>query len=62
MKHCNNSNNCEYGHAFRKNVCGYDENLNDCDFCPYLLENWDFIVDRMFKEEIERGGDNATPE
>lgn len=50
MKHCKKSHKCPYGNAFEKNVCAYDENLNEYDVCPYLLENWDYIIDELIKE------------
>ena len=55
MKHCNKSHKCPYGNAFEKNVCAYDENLNEYDVCPYLLENWDSIINELIKE---KNGDN----
>lgn len=50
MKHCKKSHKCPYGNAFEKNVCAYDKNLNEYDVCPYLLENWDYIIDELTKE------------
>ncbi len=57
MKHCERSHNCPYGNAFEKNVCAYDKNLNEDDACPYLLENWDYIIDELIKER--KSGNNA---
>ena len=57
MKHCKRSHKCPYGNAFEKNVCAYDENLNEYDVCPYLLENWDYIIDELAKER--KSGNNA---
>ena len=48
MKHCKRSHKCPYGSAFEKNVCAYDENLNENDACPYLLGNWDSIILNFF--------------
>lgn len=55
MKHCKRSYKCPYGSAFEKNVCAYDENLNEQDECPYLLKNWDSIINELIKE---KNGDN----
>lgn len=55
MKHCKKSHKCPYGNAFKKNICAYDENLNEYDVCPYLLENWDSIINELIKE---KNGDN----
>ena len=60
MKHCERSHNCPYGNAFKKNVCAYDENLNEYDECPYLLENWDSIINELIKEK--NGDNNAEQE
>lgn len=50
MKHCKRSYDCPYGNAFEKGLCAYDENLNEYDACPYLLENWESIIDELIKE------------
>jgi len=60
MKHCERSHNCPYGNAFEKNVCAYDKNLNEYDECPYLLENWDSIINELIKEK--NGDNNAEQE
>ena len=57
MKHCKRSRKCPYGNVFEKNVCAYDENLNEYDVCPYLLENWDYIIDELTKER--KSGNNV---
>lgn len=53
MKKCKDSYKCPYGNAFQEGYCAYNENLKDYDLCPYLLENWEEIIDKMQKEEIE---------
>lgn len=60
MKHCKRSHKCPYGNAFEKNVCAYDKNLNEDDACPYLLENWDSIINELIKEK--NGDNNAEQE
>lgn len=57
MKHCERSYKCQYGNAFEKNVCAYRDNLNEYDICPYLFENWDYIIDKLTKEK--EGDNNA---
>ena len=57
MKHCKRSHKCPYGNAFKKNVCAYDENLNEYDVGPCLLENWDYIIDELIKKR--KSGNNA---
>lgn len=50
MKHCNKSHKCPYGNAFEKGFCAYRENMNEYDLCPYLLKNWDYIINELTKE------------
>lgn len=57
MKTCKYSASCYYGNAFHKNQCAYNENLNEYDVCPYLLENWDYIIDELTKER--KSGNNV---
>lgn len=56
MKHCNKSSQCPYENAFEKNICAYDANLHEYDLCPYLLENWDVIIDKI--NEIKKDDDS----
>ena len=59
MKHCKRSHKCPYGSTFEKNVCAYDENLNEYDVCPYLLENWDCIINELTKERKSGNNENV---
>lgn len=55
MKHCNRSSQCPYGNAFEKDLCAYHENMHEYDLCPYLLKNWDYIINKVIEK---RGDDN----
>ncbi len=51
MKHCNKSSQCPYGNVFEKNVCAYDTDLHEYDLCPYLLENWERIIEIIISKK-----------
>lgn len=51
MKSCINSSNCPYGSAFEKNICAYDMNLTEHDFCPIAYKEWEYIINKITKEE-----------
>lgn len=53
MKACINSSNCQYGSAFEKNVCAYDMNLTENDCCPLAEKEWEYIIDRITKKEVD---------
>ena len=57
MKYCEKSYKCPYGNAFQVKTCAYNENLTNEDACPYLLENWEYIIDELTKER--KSGSNA---
>ena len=51
MKSCKNANNCCYGHCFKENICAYNENLTNKDFCPLYIENWEITIDEVSSKE-----------
>ena len=57
MKPCINSSNCPYGSAFEKNVCAYDMNLTEHDFCPSAYKEWEYIINKITKEENTKKND-----
>lgn len=51
MKHCDKSNKCPYGNAYISNLCAYNENMEEYELCPYIMENWENIIDELTKED-----------
>ena len=40
-----------YGNAYISNLCAYNENMEEYELCPYIMKNWENIIDELTKED-----------